>query len=246
MYDGFGSLLGDYDVNTGLPETYTDPVGFGGQYGYYTDPETGLALMTHRYYDAGRGRFLTRDPIGYSGGLNLYGFVGNNPITGADPDGTNPVTDTGQELLGYWASLGSQVFSGVTDPINGAKVGIAEYKLARKVGYGRAVRITLGAQLSGIGHAYTDAFNPHASAYAHGASMATIDLTAVSILLGGVAFGKAPAGDLTPAERSTIQGLTNKAQRPIYVIGSAAKGTRRGVSTNLPIGKGPGTRSDID
>ena len=48
--------------------------------------------MTHRYYDAGKGRFLTRDPIGYGGGINLYGFVGNNPVTGADPSGFRPMT----------------------------------------------------------------------------------------------------------------------------------------------------------
>ncbi|HEY3330283.1 MAG TPA: hypothetical protein VGK19_09710 [Capsulimonadaceae bacterium] len=33
-----------------------DPVGFGGQYGYYTDRDTGLVLCTHRYYDPVRGR----------------------------------------------------------------------------------------------------------------------------------------------------------------------------------------------
>jgi hypothetical protein len=29
-------------------------------------------------------------------------------------------------------------------------------------------------------------------------------------------------------------------------VGSAAKGTRRGVGSDLPVGKGPGTKSDID
>lgn len=52
------------------PPAQIDPVGFGGQYGYYTDRETGLVLMGHRYYDPGTGRFLTRDPIGYGGGMN--------------------------------------------------------------------------------------------------------------------------------------------------------------------------------
>jgi len=68
-------------------------VGIGGQYGYYTDTETGLVLMTHRYYDAGKGRFINRDPIGAAGGINLYGFVGNNPVTGADPEGTDRLDD---------------------------------------------------------------------------------------------------------------------------------------------------------
>ncbi len=62
---------------------------FGAQHGYYTDTQTGLSLLTHRYYDAGTGRFVTRDPIGYKGGINLYGFAGNNPVNESDPDGTS-------------------------------------------------------------------------------------------------------------------------------------------------------------
>ncbi len=33
------------------------------------------------------GRFVTRDPIGYKGGINLYGFCGNNPVNDSDPSG---------------------------------------------------------------------------------------------------------------------------------------------------------------
>jgi len=66
-----------------------DPVGFGGQQGYYHD-YAGLSLLTHRYYDAGAGRFVTRDPLGYQGGINLYGFAGNNPVNMSDPSGYAP------------------------------------------------------------------------------------------------------------------------------------------------------------
>ena len=40
-----------------------------------------------RYYDPEIGRYLTRDPIGYGDGLNVYLYVGNNPINGIDPTG---------------------------------------------------------------------------------------------------------------------------------------------------------------
>jgi len=43
-----------------------------------------------------------------------------------------------------------------------------------------------------------------------------------------------------------LQRVTDEAGRPLEVVGSAATSTRRGVGTDLPIGKGPGTRSDID
>jgi len=91
MYDGYGAKLGDTDAYTGNPEAPTrDAMGFQGQFGAYTDNETGLVLMGHRYYDAGTGRFLTRDPKGYGGGINLYGFTGNNPVNESDSNGTDP------------------------------------------------------------------------------------------------------------------------------------------------------------
>jgi hypothetical protein len=53
-------------------------------------------------------------------------------------------------------------------------------------------------------------------------------------------------GDLTKAEVKEIQKIVDEAGRPLEVVGSAARGERRGIGTNLPIGKPPGTRSDID
>lgn len=53
-------------------------------------------------------------------------------------------------------------------------------------------------------------------------------------------------GDLTISEIRQIQLVVNEAGRPLEVVGSAATGSRRGVGTNLPLGKGQGTRSDID
>ena len=38
-------------------------------------------------YDPELGRWLSRDPIGEDGGLNLYGYVANDPIGLIDPDG---------------------------------------------------------------------------------------------------------------------------------------------------------------
>jgi len=47
--------------------TNPTPYGYKGQWGYHTDGETGLLLLTHRYLDPATGRFLTRDPIGFEG-----------------------------------------------------------------------------------------------------------------------------------------------------------------------------------
>jgi RHS repeat-associated protein len=48
------------------------------------DDETGLIYFGYRYYSPRDGRWLSRDPIGEAGGLNLYGFVQNDPINQVD------------------------------------------------------------------------------------------------------------------------------------------------------------------
>jgi RHS repeat-associated protein len=66
----------------------SEPFGYKAQFGYYTDLETGLQLLTHRYYDPAAGRFLTPDPIGVDGGINVYVYVTNDPLLLIDPLGT--------------------------------------------------------------------------------------------------------------------------------------------------------------
>ena len=79
QYDAWGNLVAGGDV--------TDPVGYKGQFGYYTDHETGLLLCTHRYNDPMEGRWITQDPIDYLGGLNLYRYCANNTLVQIDPYG---------------------------------------------------------------------------------------------------------------------------------------------------------------
>jgi RHS repeat-associated protein len=58
-------------------------------YGYTgREPDaTGLTYYRARYYDPTVGRFTQRDPIGLSGGINLYAYVNNNPVNATDPSG---------------------------------------------------------------------------------------------------------------------------------------------------------------
>ena len=87
-----GNLLGKSAVNA-WGEPIRDSAGnvagagYGAKFGYVRDGESGFYLCTLRYYDASGGRWLTRDPIGYAGGSNLYGYVGNDPGNAVDPSG---------------------------------------------------------------------------------------------------------------------------------------------------------------
>ncbi|MFG0634857.1 RHS repeat-associated core domain-containing protein [Pseudomonas sp. xss_2] len=51
--------------------------------GQYLDVETGLHYNRYRYYDPQVGRFVSADPIGYAGGLNLYQYA-PNPVEWVD------------------------------------------------------------------------------------------------------------------------------------------------------------------
>ena len=64
-------------------EGLTNPIRFQGQ---YHDHETGLHYNRYRYYDPRVGRFISKDPISYAGGLNLYAYA-PNPVEWVDPNG---------------------------------------------------------------------------------------------------------------------------------------------------------------
>jgi RHS repeat-associated protein len=49
--------------------------------------QTGLYYYRARYYDPLIKRFVNEDPIGVAGGLNVYGYVGGDPINLIDPTG---------------------------------------------------------------------------------------------------------------------------------------------------------------
>ena len=60
--------------------------------GYYAHARSGLSMPVYRAYSAPMGRFVNRDPILEFAGLNLFGYVQNNPLCWFDRLGLEPVS----------------------------------------------------------------------------------------------------------------------------------------------------------
>lgn len=88
-YDEFGRVL--RDTRPGW-----QPFGYAGG---WTDPDTGWVHFGVRDYDPETGRWLSKDPLGVLGSLNLYAYAANSPVNLTDPTGTGPIRDPYRKLL---------------------------------------------------------------------------------------------------------------------------------------------------
>ncbi len=77
-YDSFGNAIN----NLSTRYQFT-----GREYDNFTN----LHYYRARFYDGNLGRFISEDPIGLAGGINLYGYVHNNPQNFKDPSGNIPI-----------------------------------------------------------------------------------------------------------------------------------------------------------
>ena len=140
MYESFGNLT----FSEGTP---TDSNSF--RYtGREFDSETGLYYYRARYYDPEVGRFMNEDPIGFSGGINFYSYVGNDPVNFNDPLGlceNRPAEEQDSCLLALLYAT-NKVFGTQFGPedVEPAPTGTQRHTGSDKVFYeGGAANITL-------------------------------------------------------------------------------------------------------
>jgi len=214
---------------TPFGETMTNPLGnadLAGYTGHIKDSATGLNYMQARYYDPLIGRFLSIDPINFTPDMpfmfNRYTYVNNDPVNGTDP--------TGMACDGCLGSSNNLRRDGFSP--SQARAFQQRQRADNKTG------AIIGAAIGSL-------FLPGPEDVVIGAAIAT----KVGQAIAGAFKGKKAAsglGDLTKAEVGQIQNVVDEAGRPLDVVGSAARGERRNVGGDLPIGNGAGTRSDTD
>jgi len=89
MTDGNGVVHAryDYDPRGRLTKVQGDSDSDFTYAGYYNHSSSGLYATLNRFYDPDLGRWISRDPIGETGGINLYRYAANDPLKYTDPSG---------------------------------------------------------------------------------------------------------------------------------------------------------------
>ncbi len=107
--DGQGSIVAWSNLSGGREAVYTygpygepgDRWGSGSRFRYTGQialPEARLYHYKARAYEPVRGWFLQTDPIGDKDDLNLYAYVGGDPIGNKDPDGQQTLSTRGRAV----------------------------------------------------------------------------------------------------------------------------------------------------
>ncbi len=150
LYDAYGNFLSRDDTTVALPFGFT---------GRELDAATGLYFFRARYYDPSIGRFLSPDPSGLaSGDVNLYRYVGNNPLSLVDPSGLVAEQPSnlqrnvesvaqGIESFGQYIGLSPTLFRSEANPI-----GVGSYlngKLSNLF-EGSPTAVALGSLVEGL------------------------------------------------------------------------------------------------
>jgi RHS repeat-associated protein len=144
------------------------------------DPDTKLYYYRARWYDPEARRFISEDPIGLNGGINLYGYVRNNPLNGTDPSGKIPVIfyvwaqgviaspDTRFDIEMLSRNLGNREYgNAILDLAAIAIPGVSSLQLRAAKEGGKRIVCKIGGNAAGReGKVLTEAFHHTTSEFA--------------------------------------------------------------------------------
>ncbi len=140
---------------------------------YSPDNKTNLVYYGYRYYDANMGRWINRDPAEEEGGLNLYGFVGNDGINKLDYLGMAEVfRDSTQKYACLSTKKGESLES-----------------------VAKVLKLDNNDALGQKGWLYSDNNGTHSSSYVPGDSYFVPNIWVAADLLRGSSVGRLWVGD---------------------------------------------------
>jgi len=224
-----------YGQQTQLTGTMVSDFGYTGQY-YHQ--RSGLNLAPYREYSASLGRWISRDPLGEAGGINLYDYVGNAPVNFVDPKGEFLIGAVVGGVVGaisgatgaYGTSngnIGDTIVGGVLGGLFGAALGTID----PTEGIGTVGYLALAGGAAGlggdlIGQAYGARNTPCKKINWGEAAGATIGGALGGAIGGGFAgelaaagvgeLGQAFAGSVFSASISTFSGYTGQQTQNVW------------------------------
>jgi RHS repeat-associated protein len=164
---------------------------------------TGLYYYRARYYSPKYHRFISQDPIGFAGGINVYRYVGDNPTNYTDPSGQFIVAAAVGGVIGgvaggfgAWATGGDWhdiAAAAGMGALTGGLIGFTD-------GASLLVRSATGAAVGGIGDAIGQEYHITRHPCSHFNYGALI----------GSTIGGAIGGPFAGVGRSGLSGITGK------------------------------------